>query len=135
MQLLNINPTEDLLPFFAIFFTFMVPIITIYFYYKHKNRVMDERRLMIEKGLTPPPIKESFEISRSKTPLSKGLNMIAIALGLLIGYYISRHYDVRGPFAIIGAILFFLGIANIIMAMTSDSNRDSSSLNTDNEKQ
>ncbi len=96
---------------------------------------MDERRLMIEKGLTPPPIKESFEISRSKTPLSKGLNMIAIALGLLIGYYISRHYDIRGPFAIIGSILFFLGLANIIVAMTKDSDNHSSSLNNDHEKQ
>jgi Domain of unknown function (DUF6249) len=135
MQLLSINPTEDLLPFFAIFFTFMVPIAVIYFYYKHKSRVMDERRLMIEKGLTPPPIKESFEIDRSKTPLAKGLNMIAIALGLLIGYYVSRHYDIRGPFAIAGGILFFLGIANIIIAMIKEPNQDSSHLNKNNEQQ
>ena len=95
---------------------------------------MDERRLMIEKGLTPPPIKESFEIDRSKTPLGKGLNMIAIALGLLVGYFISRHYDIGGPFAIIGGIVFFLGIANIIIAMTKDSSNDSSSVNSNNEK-
>ena len=134
MQILSLNPTEDLLPFFAIFFTFMVPIIAIYFYYKHKSKVMDERRLMNEKGLTPPPIKESFEIDRSKTPLGKGLNMIAIALGLLVGYFISRHYDIGGPFAIIGGIVFFLGIANIIIAMTKDSSNDSSSVNSNNEK-
>ena len=135
MQLLSINPTEDLLPFFAIFFTFMVPIITIYFYYKHKSKVMDERRLMIEKGLTPPPIKESFEIDRSKTPLAKGLNMIAIALGLLIGYFVARHYDIKAPFPIAGGILFFLGMAHIIIAMTNDSHQNSSPSNIENEKQ
>jgi hypothetical protein len=70
--LLASNP-EEFIPFFAIFFTFMLPILAIYFYYKHKSKVMDERRLMIEKGLTPPPLKETFESSSSsKTPLSKG---------------------------------------------------------------
>jgi hypothetical protein len=135
MHTLLFSPTEDLLPFFAIFFTFMVPIMAIYFYYKHKSKVMDERRLMIEKGLTPPPINESIEISRSKTPLTKGLNMIAIALGLLVGYYISRHFEIRGPFSIMGAILFFLGIANVFTALFVEKENNSSSLNSDNEKQ
>jgi hypothetical protein len=113
--LLASNP-EEFIPFFAIFFTFMLPMVAIYFYYKHKSKVMDERRLMIEKGLTPPPLKETFENSNSKTPLSKGLNMIAIALGLLVGYFISRHYGIRGPFSIMGSILFFLGIVNVLGA-------------------
>lgn len=114
--LLASNP-EEFIPFFAIFFTFMLPILAIYFYYKHKSKVMDERRLMIEKGITPPPLKETFESSSSsKTPLSKGLNMIAIALGLLVGYFISRHYGIRGPFSIMGSILFFLGIVNVLGA-------------------
>jgi F0F1-type ATP synthase assembly protein I len=103
----------------------MVPILAMYFYFKHKNRVMDERRLMIEKGLTPPPLKESIETSNAKTPLNKGLNMIAIALGLLVGYFISRHFDIKGPFSIMGAILFFLGIANIISATMVDKSSNS----------
>lgn len=77
---------------------------------------MDERKLMIEKGITPPPLKENFESSNTKTPLSKGLNMIAIALGLLVGYFISQHFDIRGPFSIIGSILFFLGVVNVLSA-------------------
>ena len=119
--LLNTSP-DEFLPFFAIFFTFMIPIVAIYFYYKQKSKVMDERRLMIEKGITPPALKENFESSNSKTPLSKGLNMIAIALGLLVGYFISRHYDIRGPFAIMGSILFFLGIVNVLSAFLEPNN-------------
>lgn len=133
MHPLLFSPTEDLLPFFAIFFTFMVPILAMYFYFKHKNKVMDERRLMIEKGLTPPPLKESIENSNAKTPLNKGLNMIAIALGLLVGYFISRHFDIKGPFSIMGAILFFLGIANIISATMIEKSTNSTTKPQDNE--
>jgi hypothetical protein len=133
MHPLLFSPTEDLFPFFAIFFTFMVPILAMYFYFKHKNRVMDERRLMIEKGLTPPPLKESIETSNAKTPLNKGLNMIAIALGLLVGYFISRHFDIKGPFSIMGAILFFLGIANIISATMIEKSTNSTTKPQDNE--
>ncbi len=75
---------------------------------------MDERKLMIEKGLTPPPLNESFQPTNSKTPLSKGFNMIAIALGLLVGYFISKQTDIQIPFSITGSILFFLGLVNIL---------------------
>jgi hypothetical protein len=133
MHPLLLTASEGLLPFFAIFFTFMVPILAMYFYFKHKNKVMDERRLMIEKGLTPPPLKESIEVSNAKTPLNKGLNMIAIALGLLVGYFISRHFGIKGPFSIMGAILFFLGIANIISATMVDKSSNSTIKPQDNE--
>jgi hypothetical protein len=133
MHPLLLTASEGLLPFFAIFFTFMVPILAMYFYFKHKNKVMDERRLMIEKGLMPPPLKESIEVSNAKTPLNKGLNMIAIALGLLVGYFISRHFDIKGPFSIMGAILFFLGIANIISATMVDKSSNSTTKPQDNE--
>ncbi len=114
-KLLTVDP-ESFIPFFAIFFTFLLPILAIYFYYKNKNRIMDERKLMIEKGLTPPPLNERFQSTSNKTSLNKGLNMIAIALGLLVGYFISKQTDIKIPFSITGAILFFLGIVNILSA-------------------
>ena len=79
--LLSTSP-EEFIPFFAIFFTFMVPILGMYFYYQNKNKIMDERKLMIEKGLTPPPLKEHSignENYQSKNAFTKGLNLIAIA--------------------------------------------------------
>jgi F0F1-type ATP synthase assembly protein I len=136
--LLSTSP-EDFIPFFAIFFTFMVPILGMYFYYQNKNKIMDERKLMIEKGLTPPPLKEqSFnnENYQSKNAFTKGLNLIAIALGLLVGYFISHYTYIHFPFTVIGSILFFLGVANIVTAiMNSKDNRNNSSINeTFNEK-
>jgi uncharacterized membrane protein YfcA len=118
--LLNLD-VESLIPFFAIFFVFMIPIMAIYFHYQHKQRQMDERKLMIEKGLTPPPLpvhENNYQWAGHKSQnLGKGLNMIAIALGLMVGYLLSKYLSIRGPFCIIGGILFFLGLANVVNAM------------------
>jgi hypothetical protein len=54
-MLLNLD-VASFIPFFAIFFVFIIPIMAIYFHYQQKKRQMDERKLMIEKGLTPPPL-------------------------------------------------------------------------------
>jgi F0F1-type ATP synthase assembly protein I len=133
--LLSTSP-EEFIPFFAIFFTFMIPILGMYFYYQNKNKIMDERKLMIEKGLTPPPLKEHSignENYQSKNAFTKGLNLIAIALGLLVGYFISHYTYIHLPFTVIGSILFFLGIANILTAiMNSNINRNNSSINDNN---
>jgi len=118
--LLNSSP-EDFLPFFAIFFTFMVPILAIYFYNLQKKRVMEERRLMIEKGLVPPQLGESVEQYRNtKNPLHRGMNMIAIALGLIVAYFIHQATHLHMPFCIIGCILFFLGLSNIFIAVAAN---------------
>lgn len=112
---------DEFIPFFAIFFTFMVPIMAIYFYNQQKKRVMEERRLMIEKGLTPPPMGESIESFRNgRNPLHRGLNMIAIALGLIVGYFIHEGTKLHMPFCIIGSILFFLGLSNIFIAVSAN---------------
>lgn len=135
MHTLLLTSADNLIPLVAIGFTFMVPILTIYFYYKHKEKIMDERRLMIEKGMTPPPLKENFESARTKTPLTKGLNMIAIALGLLVGYFISANYDIKAPFSYIGSILFFLGIVNVTVVFLEPKENSSHLKNSEHENQ
>lgn len=138
MTTLLLTTTEALIPFFAIFFTFMVPILGMYFYYQYKNKIMEERKLMIEKGLTPPPLKEhnfSKGDDAPKNHFTKGLNLIAISLGLLVGFLISKYTLIEIPFTVTGSILFFLGIVKIIIAL-KNSNQNNSSINSDNyEKQ
>lgn len=118
--LLSVSP-DDFVPFFAMFFTFLIPILIIYVYNQQKKRVMEERRLMIEKGLVPPSIHEGMQPypSAGRNPLHRGLNMIAIALGLIAGYFIYEATHLHMPFCIIGAILFFLGLSNIIIALNN----------------
>lgn len=128
--LLRTSP-DEFIPFFAIFFTFMVPIMVIYFYNQQKKRIMEERRLMIEKGLTPPPMGESIDLFRNRrNPLHRGLNMMAIALGLIVGYLIYEGTQLHLPFCIIGSILFFLGLSNIFIAIFANKKQ-----NVNNEQQ
>lgn len=125
---------EEFIPFFAIFFTFMVPIMIIYFYNQQKKRVMEERRLMIEKGIIPPPMQESIEqFKKAKNPLHRGMNMIAIALGLIVGYFIHEGTRLHLPFCIIGSMLFFLGISNIFIATILNKNNNNNN-NNDEQK-
>ncbi|QLH44235.1 MAG: hypothetical protein HWD58_00510 [Bacteroidota bacterium] len=41
---------EAMIPILAISLTFAIPVIVLYYNYQHKKNVMNERRLMIEKG-------------------------------------------------------------------------------------
>jgi len=117
---------EAMIPILAISLTFAIPVIVLYYNYQHKKNVMNERRLMIEKGLTPPPMQEMKSTFQRGDSTSRGMNMIAVALGLLVGYLLSRYFMIKGPFAIFGSILFFLGMANILSSTILKSNSSDS---------
>jgi hypothetical protein len=106
--------THVLVPIIAIAFSFSIPILVIYFYHKHKASVMEERRLMIEKGMVPPELGSQLKKDADRhSPLSKGINLLAIALGIISGYLISVNWHTDDAISIICAIIFWLGIANI----------------------
>ena len=85
---------------------------------------MDERALMIEKGIMPPPLENvKKRNSRSKT-MENGLNLLAVGFGLLVGYTLQNVFDMNNLFAIGGSILFFLGIANVLMVVLEPKTRD-----------
>lgn len=118
------NLHQTLIPIVAIASVFSIPIIAIVYHFRQKNREMDERALMIEKGIMPPPLEKiKKRNSRSKT-MENGLNLLAVGLGLLIGYTLQNVYDMHKLFAIGGSILFFLGIANVLMVVLEPKSRD-----------
>lgn len=115
-----------LIPLAAISFSMGIPIVAIYFYYKHKSRIMDERKLMIEKGLAPPELSEQMRANDNrKSPMSKGIDMLAVALGIVVGYFASTSWHTNTPISIICAILFFLGVANIVKSFILKNETDS----------
>jgi fucose permease len=115
---------QILIPIVAIASVFSIPIIAIVYHFRQKNREMDERALMIEKGIMPPPLEKiKKRNSRSKT-MENGLNLLAVGLGLLIGYTLQNVFDMHKIFAIGGSILFFLGIANVLMVVLEPKSRD-----------
>lgn len=114
--LLSLSPI--LIPLASITLTMGIPIVAIVFHYRQKEKEMDERKLMIERGITPPPLnqREPRKVSTNKT-LQNGLNLIGIALGLLFGFYIAGYLGVSRFFGIGGGILFFLGVSNLLQAI------------------
>lgn len=118
------NLHQILIPIVAIVSVFSIPIIAIIYHFRQKNREMDERALMIEKGIMPPPLEQvKKRNSRSKT-MENGLNLLAVGLGLLVGYLLQDVFDMHKVFAIGGSILFFLGIANVLMVVLEPKTRD-----------
>jgi hypothetical protein len=104
-----------LIPILAIVFVFSIPIIAIIHYYKQKKLEMDERTLMIEKGIMPPPLGKEKKRRRSRQALEDGLYLLGIGLGFFIGLWVEDYFSISRVFAIGGSILLFLGIANILI--------------------
>ena len=111
------NLENILIPLIAIISVFSIPIIAIIYYYKQKGREMDERALMIEKGITPPPLEREKNRRKRSKKMEDGLNLLAIGMGLLVGYSLQHALEMNRLFAIGGSILFFLGVANVLMVV------------------
>mgnify|MGYP000533660764 CR=1 FL=1 len=117
IQTILLSLHQILVPIVAITAVFSIPIIAILHHYKQKKREMDERALMIEKGITPPPLGSGKKKHSRSKALQDGLNLLAVGLGLLVGFFIEDAFSLPRAFAIGGAILLFLGIANVMMVI------------------
>ena len=111
----------------------MIPILAIVLgigtafwaiYWKHRTQRLqyEERRLMIEKGVTPPPVLPERERKRRWTLedcLKYGTIMTFLGIGLGIAFALEIVFGggyVRGPagaFGAAGAIVGLLGLGNL----------------------
>jgi len=89
-------------------------------YLKHQKRRLqyEERRLMIEKGLTPPPMLP--EEPKKRTPeesLRRGLIQVFLGVGLAVGYAVLSRPGVGGPpdwvAGLAAAVIGFLGLGHL----------------------
>ena len=113
----------------------MIPILTIvlgmavafwaiYWDHRKKRLQFDERRLMIEKGMTPPTAL--LDQKSSATPedcLRRGLIMVFLGVGLGIAYFVVPTSTRQGPpdwlFGAGGAIVGLLGFGNLVYYVTA----------------
>ena len=71
-----------------------------------------ERMSLMERGLSPKDFNNrSFMLS---TTLKYGLLCIGIALGILLGNFVARHFDVPREGAFIAMIFLFGGISLLV---------------------
>ena len=89
---------ETLIPIIAIIFGCSIPIVAIIVSHLQKKEQMNERKLMIEKGLTPPPIEENNSSTNSDLKnMNRGISLIAVSLGFIFGFiFIFMQQIVRG---------------------------------------
>ncbi len=106
----NTQAMEDITGMIAIIFSLACIFGIAYLYYTTRHR---ERMAMIERGMEvglrkPPP--------DPRKALKDGMQWVAAAMGLGLGYLIDRLIpdQIEEVFIYFGAVAFAVGIANII---------------------
>ena len=111
----------------AIVTSVTVPIVAIIADYRRRKLQYEERRLMIERGMTPPPLQAEEpphrlpEERRART-LHNGITLVCVGIGLalgawLLGYVLADTYIPRGivgPMALGACITGCVGIGKLL---------------------
>jgi hypothetical protein len=123
---------SSLVPLVAIVGGMGMGVIGMLTEHRRKQALMEERRLMIEKGLVPPPLNEralqSGEIAGTaatvESSLRTGIITLFVGLGLLAFSFVVRYF-LTEEFTIIprpiltltgpaGALVSVIGIGNLV---------------------
>lgn len=94
----------------AITLTFATAFGVVYIVFTTRHR---ERMAMIEKGIDPGIPRKRAEMQPDRA-LNNGMKLIAVAVGLGVGYVLQRYAGVPEPWTYIGPVVFFLGVASLI---------------------
>ena len=107
-----------MIPILAVTLAFGVGFWSIYWDHQKKRLQYDERQLMIEKGMEPPPVMPDEK--KKVTPedcLRRGTIMLFLGIGLGIAYFVVPGAAGYGPppwlFGAGGAIVGLLGVGNL----------------------
>jgi hypothetical protein len=121
-------PWVFLIPIVAIIGGLAIGAFAMLTEHRRRMALLEERRLMIEKGMTPPPLDSaalSASGSGSTTPeasLRSGIVLVAVGVGLLGAFLITRWLVLDTPLpdhvvamtAPAGVIVMLIGLGNLI---------------------
>jgi Domain of unknown function (DUF6249) len=108
-----------MVPNLAIVLGVGVAFWSIYWDHQKKRLQYEERRLMIERGLTPPPELPS-KPKNATTPedcLRRGTIMFFLGIGFAIAYFVVQWTGPARPAWLLGvaaAIVGLLGVGNLV---------------------
>jgi hypothetical protein len=90
----------------------------IYWNHQKKRLQYQERQLMIEKGMTPPPVlPEQDKTVKPEDALRRGIVLVFLGLGLGVAAPIARllvEDELGGLLGIAAAIVTFIGFGNLV---------------------
>jgi hypothetical protein len=114
-----------LIPILAVVGGMGTGIVAMITEHRRKQALLEERRLMIEKGLTPPPLNEQILDGggQSGTPasiessLKAGIITLFVGLGLIAAFLLLRYVVVEDFTAIPRPVLSLLGPAGALVSL------------------
>jgi hypothetical protein len=89
----------------------------IYWSYRKKQLQYHERQLMIERGMTPPPVLPDETPKSPQDCLRRGLVLIFLGAGLAVAGLIagrSVEEELGGLLGVAAAIVAFVGVGNLV---------------------
>jgi len=95
--------------------TFGIVFWWIYWSYRKKQLQYHERQLMIEKGLTPPPVLPEQRLT-PEGALRRGTVLMCLGIGLGLAAVIAANVvddELGGVLGVAAAIVAFLGLGNL----------------------
>ncbi len=114
-----------LIPLVAIVGGLGTGMIAILTEHQRKQAMLEERRLMIEKGMTPPAMNNEIlsgeraagTRSSVESSLRNGILLLAVGIGLLAAFVVFRYLIGAGGTPIPDRVTALLGPAGALVAM------------------
>jgi Domain of unknown function (DUF6249) len=116
---------EDLIgvsiPLVAIVMGIGIAFWRLYLDHERRKLQYEERKLMIERGLTPPPLPPETPRRSLESSLRNGIILVSLGLGFAVAYVVRQGGNLTAPnegvtngFAIAAPILFLLGLGYLV---------------------
>jgi len=109
------------IPLVAIVMGIGVAFWRLYLDHQRRKLQYEERRLMIERGLTPQPLPPETPPRTLESSLRNGIVLLSLGVGFAVAYVIrqggdlfSRPTGASSGFAIVAPILIMLGVGYLI---------------------
>jgi hypothetical protein len=111
----------EMIPLASIIFGVAVAFWAMYLSHQRRRMQFEERRLMIEKGMTPPPLPVETRVRSPQATLRVGIMLLFLGFGFGLAYAIVQGPEIfnqpRGfarALAIAGSIVAMLGVGNMV---------------------
>lgn len=109
------------IPLAAIVMGIGIAFWRMYLDHQRKRLQFEERRLMIERGMTPPPLPADPPRRSLESSLRNGIILVFLGLGLAVAYAVRQRGDLFGSqpaansgLAIAAPIVLLLGVGYLV---------------------
>lgn len=105
----------ELIPLTAIVMGIGVAFWRMYLDHQRRKLQYEERRLMIERGMTPPPLPPEIPRRSLESSLRNGIILLSLGLGFAVAYVLGQGGDRAGNgFGIAAPLFIMLGLGYLV---------------------